>query len=81
MRHTIPHQKLGLSACKIIVVSSTKKPVENAGVRLECGNRYCGQYNSELSHKSCQASNPLGFSCDRPIKAESWKFILAGSAT
>jgi hypothetical protein len=81
MRHTIPHQELGLSACDSIVVSSIKKPVETASMRLECGNRYCGQYNSELSHKSCQASNPLGFSRDRPIKAESWNFILAEIAT
>ena len=81
MRHIIPHQELGLCACDSIVVSSIKKPVETASMRLECGNRYCGQYNSELSHKSCQASNPLGFSRDRPTKAESWNFILAEIAT
>ena len=28
-----------------------------------------------------RGSNPLGFSGDRAIKAESWKFLLAGSAT
>jgi hypothetical protein len=75
MRHTVPYEESGFLACDIILANTINKPVETASVRLECGNRYCGQYNSELSHKSCQASNPLGFSRDRPIKAESWNFI------
>jgi len=39
MRHTIPHQELGLSACDIIVVNNIKKPLETSSVRLECANR------------------------------------------
>src|SRR4029077_14025371 len=50
MRHTIPHQRLGFPACDIIIVNNIKEPVENSSVRLECGNRSCGQYNNELSH-------------------------------
>ena len=54
MRNTIPHQKLGLFACGIIVVSNIKKPVETCRRRLERGNRQYDQYNGELSHKRCQ---------------------------
>ena len=39
MGHTIHNEELGLSACDIIVVSGTKKPVENPSMRLECGDR------------------------------------------
>src|SRR6476646_8550810 len=59
MGHTIPYQKSGLFARDIIVVSNIKNPVETSSRRVESGTRYCDQYNSELSHQSCQGSNLL----------------------